>query len=488
MQTKKKKSKKMRIYLHLLMCGPILSTTMLPIITVFAETKTPTPDSSISVPTLATTDIDLTTDTTKTTNSQTSTVSSTDSTTESFLQRSQEILGEETTLDTTQPSSSDEPTQLKQLEGNQEGQNTPQVRREMVQTSEISTGTWGTSSISLDSDGVLTIGSGELSPILSVDLVPGLNVPRSAVKTIVFAGNVKAPKNASYLFYDYTNLTNFIGMENIDTSMVTDMEFLFYNCSSLTSLDLSNFDTSKVVSMISMFNGCKSITFLNLSNFDTSKVTNMSYMFSDCASLSNLNINGFNTSEVTYMTGMFYRCSSLTSLDLSTFRTVQNPSMLFMFFLCKSLSVLKLGNEFRFGKDVRLPQISQDLKWYNLGTGTLKNPSGNKAWTSEELTKYYNPYIDADTYVLMKPKGANVIVRYIDESNNRITDDVVISGYLDNSWQAEEKIFNGYKLVSIIGETYGIFTDKEQSITFIYTKNPVKAQDLTVYYQDINGN
>ncbi len=34
------------------------------------------------------------------------------------------------------------------------------------------------------------------------------------------------------------------------------MTMMFYNCSSLTNLDLRNFDTSKVTNMSNMFYGC----------------------------------------------------------------------------------------------------------------------------------------------------------------------------------------------------------------------------------------
>ena len=44
-------------------------------------------------------------------------------------------------------------------------------------------------------------------------------------------------------------------------------------------------------------------------------VTNMSYMFSDCSSLLSLpDISYLNTNNVTNMCGMFYGCSSLSSL------------------------------------------------------------------------------------------------------------------------------------------------------------------------------
>ena len=48
-------------------------------------------------------------------------------------------------------------------------------------------------------------------------------------------------------------------------------------------------------------------------------ITNMSYMFYDCSSLNSLpDISKWNTSNVNNMSGMFYNCSNLSSLpDIS---------------------------------------------------------------------------------------------------------------------------------------------------------------------------
>ena len=55
---------------------------------------------------------------------------------------------------------------------------------------------------------------------------------------------------------------------------------MFYNCSSLNSLNLSNFNTNNVINMKSMFCDCSSLTSLNLSNFNTNNVNDMYGMFS----------------------------------------------------------------------------------------------------------------------------------------------------------------------------------------------------------------
>ena len=54
-------------------------------------------------------------------------------------------------------------------------------------------------------------------------------------------------------------------------------------------------------------------------NFDTSNVTDMSYMFCNCSSLKELNLTRFNTSKVTNMYFMFYKCSALSQPYLYNF-------------------------------------------------------------------------------------------------------------------------------------------------------------------------
>ena len=119
-----------------------------------------------------------------------------------------------------------------------------------------------------------------------------------------------------------------------DGETLTTMQDMFWNCSSLTSLDLSNLDTSSVINMQSVFNNCSSLTSLNVSNFNTSQVTTMNSMFFNCSSLISLDLSSFNTSQVTNMLTMFYDCTKLTSLDLSNFDTGKVNNMNSMFYNC----------------------------------------------------------------------------------------------------------------------------------------------------------
>ena len=163
-------------------------------------------------------------------------------------------------------------------------------------------------------------------------------------KAVINASMVDArPTSTKGWFWNLANLTTIEGLANLNTSEVTDMSAMFYECSSLTSLDVSNFNTGKVTDMNYMFSGCSSLTSLDVSNFNTAKVTDMKGMFYTCPSLTSLNVSSFNTANVTDMKYMFFGCSSLTSLDVSNFNTAKVTDMNGMFSYCSSLTSLDVS-------------------------------------------------------------------------------------------------------------------------------------------------
>ena len=166
-----------------------------------------------------------------------------------------------------------------------------------------------------------------------------------ALTSIDFGDNFNTSNvtDMGWMFYGSSSLTS-LNLSNFNTSNVTDMSGMFCGCSSLSSLNLSNFNTSNVADMYGMFFGCSSLSSLNLSNFNTSNVTDMGSMFSDCSSLTNLNLSNINTTNVTKMRFMFTGCSSLTSLNLSNFNTYNVTNMESMFYGCSSLTSLNLSN------------------------------------------------------------------------------------------------------------------------------------------------
>ena len=168
----------------------------------------------------------------------------------------------------------------------------------------------------------------------------------AAVERVVFDPSFAQarPTTTACWFYDMENLTSITGLNYLNTSEVTSMLGMFWDCKNLTSLDLSSFNTAKVTDMYHMFYYCSKLTSLDLSSFNTSKVTDMYYMFYYCSKLTSLDLSSFNTSNVTIMSHMFSGCENLTSLDLSSFNTANVTDMGFMFSECENLTSLDLSS------------------------------------------------------------------------------------------------------------------------------------------------
>ena len=163
------------------------------------------------------------------------------------------------------------------------------------------------------------------------------------------------PTNCNEWFQNYVNLTSIEGIEYLNTSQVTDMHNMFYNCYHLQTTDFSGFDTRKVKDMSNMFYNCGSLKSLDISNFNTSEVTNMRNMFYHCIGLTSLDLSHLNTSKVSIMISMFQLCSNLLSVNLSGWDTRNVGSMDHMFEKCISLKTLDLS-----GFDTREKNCAMD--------------------------------------------------------------------------------------------------------------------------------
>ena len=211
---------------------------------------------------------------------------------------------------------------------------------------DIASGTSGTCSWVIDSDGVLTI-----RPTNGVSGVLESNSSfyspwfsnNSHINKIVIQEGVKANEESSYLFAHLDNCKE-MDLYNLDTSNVTTMWSMFAFCKNLKTLDLSSFDTSNVTTMWNMFSNCSNLENIDLASFNTSKVTDMSGMFDECSKLEYLDLSNFNTSKITRMDRMFDGCESLKSIDLSSFDTRNVKNMCEMFFWCKSLKSIDLSS------------------------------------------------------------------------------------------------------------------------------------------------
>lgn len=174
---------------------------------------------------------------------------------------------------------------------------------------------------------------------LAYDTNEGLNIAY-----IQSDGKLKLNEDSSYLFSEFSQLTSIEGMENLDTTKVTNMNHMFYYTNNLVNLDLNYLDTSNVTDMSYMFANMNSLPELDLSVLDTHNVVNMKSMFEE-SSIPTLTFGGkFNTSKVTDMQNMFFNLDLITTLDLSTFDTSNVKRMDDIFETINTLQELNINN------------------------------------------------------------------------------------------------------------------------------------------------
>ena len=161
------------------------------------------------------------------------------------------------------------------------------------------------------------------------------------VKKVVFDASFAnaRPKTTYSWFLNCDILREIVGIENLNTSEVTNMHTMFAFCKKLESVDVTHFDTRKVGDMAAMFSNCKSLKSLDLSHFDTSSLWMMMSMFIVCNSLTEINLSSFNTSKVRYMDYLFNGCSNLrTSYFGNGFTSTSSVSCEEAFVGCQNLS------------------------------------------------------------------------------------------------------------------------------------------------------
>lgn len=139
-------------------------------------------------------------------------------------------------------------------------------------------------------------------------------------------------KNVTSMTYMFSNCERLTGIPKLNTENVKYMSSMFNKCFALSSIPL--IDTSSAKSMSRMFERCDSLT--TIPQLNTSNVTDMSNMFNTCAYLTT--IPDLDTSNVTNISNLFYSCIRLTSipkLDTSNATQMQN-----MFYNCRALMTI----------------------------------------------------------------------------------------------------------------------------------------------------
>ena len=203
---------------------------------------------------------------------------------------------------------------------------------------------------------------------------------------IIFGENWKHNKinNFSNMFQDCYALTS-IDIENLSVKFATDVSSMFLNCRSLTILDLSNWTENNIIGASSLFNKCfKLESIIGIENINTSNVTYMSNMFYNCQALTSLDLSKWNINNVVSLDGMFYSCNNLTSLDLRNWNTSNVETIGGMFGYCSKLSKINGIENFNVDKVYSFNNLfincseltSLDLSQWNIGNNVSHDIAG----------------------------------------------------------------------------------------------------------------
>lgn len=172
--------------------------------------------------------------------------------------------------------------------------------------------------------------------------------------------NTSLVQDMSYLFYQVSNieLINYLATTNFETRNARNMSYMFSGCQDAKLIEkLSEFwdgDTNGVDYMSHMFSGINNLSIVPYMN--TRYVKDMSYMFAGTNSSQLITVPAYNTTRVNNMAGMFYNCCNL--LYLPEFHVDNVSNIHNMFWMANNLKSIPNTWNFR-----RLTDASQGFMY-----------------------------------------------------------------------------------------------------------------------------
>ncbi len=179
--------------------------------------------------------------------------------------------------------------------------------------------------------------------------------------------NVSTITDYRWAFSKTDSITSLV-LENWDVSNGENFDGMISECHNLENIKLGKWNTQKGKTFYAMFSECSNLKEIyGLENWDTSNFNNIGNMFFNCTSLTNINVSNWNTENVTEGYQVFYNCFSLQNLDISNWNTTNMVNISSIFEGMDNLKQISLGNKFSF--------TGNGDSWSALPKGTWK--SGN---------------------------------------------------------------------------------------------------------------
>ncbi|MHC5251029.1 MucBP domain-containing protein [Listeria kieliensis] len=126
----------------------------------------------------------------------------------------------------------------------------------------------------------------------------------------------------------------------------------------------------------------------------------------------------------------------------------------------------------------------------NVGESYTSTPKDITGWTLTEIpnnaTGTFTDQPQTVTYVYEKADGGNITVNYQDADGNELAPSETVSGKYGDAYTTTEKGITGWTLTETPSNATGTFTDQPQTVTYVYEK--ADGGDITVNYQDADGN
>ena len=248
-----------------------------------------------------------------------------------------------------------------------------------------------------DNDKSTYIDAMSVGPFTLMDQVPWHEYNETIVSVVFdesFA-NCTSITSTALWFAFLSNLQEIIGLQYLNTSNVTDMYGMFWECWALSKLNLTYFYTAGVTDMGNMFAGCRSLTTITVSSgWTTSNVSQSSAMFEGCTSLVGVNGTTYNSNH--------------TDVSFAHIDSENDPGYLTGATSSDEPYWLELQSMISWGTDVML---------------RARNSSSVDTWMVEELEMFlerademYNEHTADEQEVRHMVEELNWIIREIEEA------------------------------------------------------------------------
>lgn len=279
----------------------------------------------------------------------------------------------------------------------------------------------------------------------------------------------------------FQNLKKLTTLE-LAVNQLTDISPLS-NILTLTNLNISSNSIKDVSSL-------KSLTNLTDFSFNTNKVQDVSSL-TTLTKLTNLSFHTNQVKDISFV----HSLPTLTAVDASNQSIQLNPIKVADNHYLQS-SIVKYSDESLVpivangSSDGTGNSSNWNIEWSNLASSGNFISNWNKSSTAIPVIKFTGTI----TLPYERVAANAVTVNYLDTNGNKLHDDQLINGFIGDSYDATTDAYKlaikGYKLdmTKLPSNGTGILTDKKQTVTYVYTKDPVKAESVLIEYVDAAGN